>query len=395
MQSKNEMVCQKWMRSNSASPRLSNLRVNRRTPTEHVGWRSTETVLNCSASGGSKGGFAYFSLEGADGLVQYEGRTFPYSHSLAPEEKISFKNRYRATKASESENDIKVTATFVENETGWTQEKTDEATAVRLTFMPSVHAPENDSDCRHRYGVREKVECLQEPASPEVVWTANGGGYVRSGELTCPLSASERPLTVTCGGVEYVPSMTVVEPSGVEARDVSAVVYNVPVDHAGGIGMEMHFYVLPLDVSFSQIAIEEVPNDGGSTVGYFTHSDFREWWHHNEKTGAGNWLDVSVQNKIGVDYPRIEGELYRMMDNGLLVDDPSYGWRYGELNWEDPFGWNERGTANGEAEYKRFAVDEEQNMVILETGRTGVRKLKNAVTRDIDGTVYLNGKKVR
>ena len=102
MQSK-KMVCQKWMRSNSASPRLPNLRVKRWTPTEHVGWRSTETVLNCSANGGAKGGFAYFSLEGADGLVQYDGPTLPYSKSLEPEEKISFKCRYRATKASESD----------------------------------------------------------------------------------------------------------------------------------------------------------------------------------------------------------------------------------------------------------------------------------------------------
>ena len=40
-----KMVCQKWMRSNSASPRLSNLRVKRWPPPEHVGWRSPEMVL--------------------------------------------------------------------------------------------------------------------------------------------------------------------------------------------------------------------------------------------------------------------------------------------------------------------------------------------------------------
>ena len=202
-------------------------------------------------------------------------------------------------------------------------------------------------------------------------------------------------MTATSRGSEYVPCMTIVEPSGVEARDASAVVYEVPVGEAGGIGMELPSYALPLDVSFSQIAVEEVPNEGGSASGYFTHSDFKDWWHHNEKTGAGNWLDVDAQNRIGIDYPRLEGKLYRMMENGLLVDDPLYGWRYGELNWENPFGWNEQGTVKGTAEHRRFAVDETQNMVIFENGRTGVRKLRNVVTRDVDGTVFLNGVKVR
>ena len=65
------------------------------------------------------------------------------------------------------------------------------------------------------------------------------------------------------------------------------------------------------------------------------------------------------------------------------------------MNWDNPFGWNEQGTAKGTPEHKRFAVDEKQKMVIFETGRTGIWKLRNVVTRDIDGAVYLNGVKVR
>ena len=286
-------------------------------------------------------------------------------------------------------------ATSTENETDWSQTTIDKATAIRLRFRVNVLAPKNDCDYRHRYGVREKVECSSEPSEPKVAWVAKGNGFVRGGEFTCPLTAASDPLTARCNGVEYVPSMAVVEPTGVEARNVGAVVYKVPIGHAGGIGMEIPSYALPLDVSFSQIAIEEVPNDGGSAVGYFTHSDFRNWWHHDENTGAGNWLDVDVHNKIGIDYPRLESELYRMTDDGIFVDDPRYGWRYGELNWDNPFGWNEQGTAKGTPEHKRFAVDEKQKMVIFETGRTGVWKLRNVVTRDIDGAVYLNGVKVR
>ena len=364
-------------------------------PGETVPWRSTETELDCWAYGGTRGGHVRIEIRGADGLVQYGGSPLPFECDLEPGEEVTFKNTYRAVRPSGGEDDIVVTATFSENETDWSQTTIDKATAIRLRFRVNVLAPENDCDYRHRYGVREKVECSSEPSEPKVAWIAKGNGFVRGGEFTCPLTAASDPLTARCNGVEYVPSMVVVEPTGVEARDVGAVVYKVPIGHAGGIGMEIPSYALPLDVSFSQIAIEEVQNDGGSAVGYFTHSDFRNWWHHDENTGAGNWLDVDVHNKIGIDYPRLESELYRMTDDGIFVDDPRYGWRYGELNWDNPFGWNEQGTAKGTPEHKRFAVDEKQKMVIFETGRTGVWKLRNVVTRDIDGTVYLNGVKVR
>ena len=364
-------------------------------PGETVPWRSTETDLDCWAYGGTRGGHVRIEIRGADGLVPYGGRPLPFEQDLGPGEVVAFKNTYRAVRPSGGEDAIVVTATFAENETDWSQTTIDKATAIRLRFRVNVLAPENDCDYRHRYGVREKVECSSEPSEPKVAWIAKGNGFVRGGEFTCPLTAASDPLTARCNGVEYVPSMAVVEPTGVEARNVGAVVYKVPIGHAGGIGMEIPSYALPLDVSFSQIAIEEVPNDGGSAVGYFTHSDFRNWWHHDENTGAGNWLDVDVHNKIGIDYPRLESELYRMTDDGIFVDDPRYGWRYGELNWDNPFGWNEQGTAKGTPEHKRFAVDEKQKMVIFETGRTGIWKLRNVVTRDIDGAVYLNGVKVR
>ena len=358
-------------------------------------WRSTETELDCSASGGPNGGRVRIELRGADGLVPYGGCPLPFERELGPFEAVSFRNAYRAVCPSGGEGGIVVTATFEENGTGevWTTE--DRATAVQLQFRARVHAPANDCDYRHRYGVREKVDCVQTPASPTVAWVSSGDGYVRGQEFTCPLSATENPLVARCEDAAYVPNISVQAPSGVEARDVEAVVYDVPVGHAGGIGMEMHFYALPLDVSFSQIAVEEVPNDGGGAVGYFAHSEFRDWWHHDERTGAGIWLDVDECNKIGVDYPRLEGELLRVMDNGLFVDDPKFGWLYGELNWDNPFGWNERGTVGHTPEYARFAVDEKQNMVIFETGRTGVQKMKNVVIRDVNGDVYLNGAKAR
>ena len=46
-------------------------------------------------------------------------------------------------------------------------------------------------------------------------------------------------------------------------------------------------------------------------------------------------------------------------------------------------------------EFDRFPRQETQNMVIFPDGTSGVRKFLHAVTREIDGKVYLDGRRVR
>ncbi len=159
--------------------------------------------------------------------------------------------------------------------------------------------------------------------------------------------------------------------------------------------MSMSLYVLPMDVSFSNIAIEEVPNMTGVHTGYFENPQLEQLWYHTRSRGAGRWWRVEEGNCFADDEPRIEGELYRVTDNGNFIDDLRYGWTYGELNWSCPFGWNEYNTNGETAEHGRFATGELQEMVIFSTGKTGVRKLRNTVMRDIDGKVYLNGERKR
>jgi len=126
-------------------------------PGETVPWQSTETKLVCSAAGGPFGGRVKIEIEGADNLIQYTGPTLPFEQSLAAGEDLSFKIRYRAVKESGAADDIKVTATFVENETEWEQECLDTATAVKVTVNPKVFAPENESLFRHKFGIGETV----------------------------------------------------------------------------------------------------------------------------------------------------------------------------------------------------------------------------------------------
>ena len=391
-----KMVCQKWMRSNSASPRLSNLRVKRWTPTEHVGWRSTETVLKCSANGGEKGGLVKIEIEGADNLVQYNGESLPYMKSLEPNETISFKNTYRAVKESNVADEIKVKATFAERETAWSQETTDEVTAIRLQFTPEVEAPKNASIGRHRYGVCEIVNCFQFPSAPKVSWQTSGCAVVGVARFRLPLAAVENPICASCRGVTYTPTLSVEEPSGVEGEAENVVLYGLPTNHAGGVGMQLGIYVLPGDVSYSGLMIEEIPCDRGSHGGYFNDASFSGIWSHSSDNGAGRWWNVSVvDNRVGgsdmVDTVAIMSDLPRVNADGEFTDDMDCFWTGGYIEWEVPFGWN---AIDGEqTPYREFATDTRHRLEIDASGTVRILKLANEVIREINGNVFLNGER--
>ncbi len=362
-------------------------------PGETVPWRSTETELACWAYGGTRGGHVRIEIRGVDGLVQYGGRPLPFEQDLEPGEEVTFKNTYRAVRPSGGEDDIVVTATFTENETEWSQTTVDKATAIRLEFKAVLRAVENPCPNRHRLGVNEKINCFQTPSAPKVNWSTPGGGYMTNNlsQYSSPLHPARNPLIANCQEAEYTPELVVVEPQAIEPRNIGYWKGGAPIGHAGGIGLEFDLYVLPLDVSFSGLAVEEIPCDIGSRSGYFLNNHFTNLLSHTSDNGAGNWLLLSADHLCGVDAPGIYTALPRVTPDGILTNDLRFGWAYGTLTWAIPYGWNEGITNRTALVRGRFAEDTVHENVIFKTGKTGVRKLRQAVTREINGTIYLNG----
>ena len=375
-------------------------------PGETVPWQSTETKLVCSAAGGPFGGRVKIEIEGADNLIQYTGPTLPFEQSLAAGEDLSFKIRYRAAKESGAADDIKVTATFVENETEWEQELRDSATAVRLKFEPIVAPPENDSQGRHVFGVCEEILCQQTPDAPKVAWSLSSGRMENEGDIfVCPLSATRNPLTASCGGAEYKPNIEVIEPRFVTVRDPGWDDFDAPIGEAGSIVLMMPLYIGPMNVSFAYLAVEEVPyedhpNDGDVHTGYFARNDLALWWHHTRGNGAGTWRNVDRDtNRMGTDrvYDQagVTETLSRVNSSGLFVDDPTCGWADGRIIMATPFGWNVRGTEGESLPYKIFAEDVYATLELQSNGTFRVEKLANEVIRHVDGSVFLNGVKMK
>ena len=353
--------------------------------------RSTGAVLKCRASGGPKGGMVEFTLSDGNRLAK-SGGSFPYTKELAPGEEMSFEIACTGQGESSGEDDIVVTGIFTENETGETLAAEDRLTIVRVEFSPEKKAPNNSCFNRHKVGVREVIDCIQSPSSPSVQWSAENVSRMRTtAKVQCPLFAAEKPIIAKCKNAEYRPLISVVEPNGIEARDVQYWKGNVPTNCAGGIGLKMKLYVKPLDVSFAKIAVEEVPSTEGTHSGYFALPQFSGEWCHSRENGAGYWINVNEDNLFGDDEAYISNELYRVNDSGLFVEDENYGWWYGDLSWEVPFGWNEKNTDGYTTEVKRFAEDTLQEMVIFPSGLSGVRKFSNMATRYIDGRIFLNG----
>ena len=369
-------------------------------PGETVPWRSTETDLDCWAYGGTRGGHVRIEIRGADGLVQYGGRPLPFEQDLEPGEEVTFKNTYRAVSPSGGEDDIVVTATFTENETDWSQTTIDKATAVKVTVKPRVLAPENESLSRHKFGIGEIVDCENQPKVESVRWKRNGGGTLKesngSYEYRCPLSAEVNGFEIAGEGCSYVPRTRVVEPQGVLARDAGyTTAPKIRSGQAGGILLTIDLYVLPLDVSFSGIRIEEIPDVGGSHSGYFADTFFMSEWFHGEDEGAGDWREVYGNNKFLNDEAGFKRALPQLDSTGFVSTTGTNGWANGNLTWEVPCGWADSNVQKGDDPIGTFANGSRQVMTIDAQGNVEVQKHGNAVRREISGGIILNGVRVQ
>ena len=357
--------------------------------------QSTKTELHCVAHGGPNGGHVRFEISGEDKLSHVSGISLPFESDVSPGNKIDFTILYNGRQASDSDSDIVVTSKFTENVAGATQEvSTATLTSVQVWFSTLAEAPLNKKHSRHNYGVCEKVECFRQPYLPAFSWVPlNGGTMISDTLFRCPLDATVSPLVVRVGqDVEYPPSMRVFAPDNVEIRNARPATKGFAPGHAGGIGMIMDIYILPMFVSFGEIAVEEVPCDIGVPTGYFSFPAMAGAASHTTDNGAGTWINVQEGNKMGTDRPGIYGELLPMTPDGTLTNDVSVGWLEGTLYWPTPFGWNTKGTTGSQPAHGRFATWAAHETWIYSDGSCGVRKFQSYdVSRDIGTNVWFNG----
>ena len=362
--------------------------------------RSTRARLTIDAYGGAQGGALWLTESNVGKLTAVSGGvSLPYSQNLTAGESYHATGVYEGVVESGSAEDIRVIGTFTPNGGAQSLAADDRLTAVRILLKPVVHPPKDGTLGRHEYGVCELVEHHQFPAAPVVTWNPVGGGSntVSNSGQPCfqfPLDGCENPLRVELGDVSYVPRLDCIEPSGIVSGKVELCTYGLPPGKAGGIGLWQEFRVTPLTVSFSRIAVEEVPCDQGTHEGYFTYGVVTSRWTHTREAGAGKWFNVDIHNRVGGDddvhdEACLGEELLPMTAEGILTNDYSVGWIDGSMVWQVPFGWHVRGT-EGEAEpFKTFGTITHE-FYIDRWGRSGVCKFGNQATRLLNDRRFLN-----
>ena len=356
--------------------------------------RSTRTTLVCSASGGPNGGTARFEATGDDCVLCVSGPTLPLERRLGPGESFETEVVYEGQKGPGRS--FRVKASFTDDsEDAKTTESVARLDVAEIEIMVREYAPANDSPWRHTFGICEEISCNSYPNGIGLRWLADEGALIDSCSYKCPSRAASNPLKAVCGDVEFTPVITVLEPRGIEARNPRCQSYGAKPGRAGWIGLRQEFFATPLDVSFKWLHMEEVPSTVGRRMGYFARPGFDAIGCHSEAMGAGKWLALDRDNRMGeCDIARITTELLRVNDAGDLTDDPAFGWEDGWIAWEIPFGWttNEAIRENPKATPLRvFDPNAGHRIEITSAGLVTVRKFGNCVQRDVGGRMACNG----
>ena len=362
--------------------------------------RSTRVLVSVSASGGPNGGSFTLSTANLGKLspVACGPMALPSSMTLGPHEGYCESFVCEGAAESGSADDVSISGTFTENGTGEQISVNDRLTVVRVELKPMVDPPKDGTIGRHTFGVCEYVEHQQYPSAPAVRWSPTGGGSnaVHEGKscYQCPLYGCANPLRADVGTVHYPPMIQVVEPKGVRSRVIEYIDYPdvVHKGEAGGVGMRLHLYVEPMDVSFSEISVEEVPSYTYDAKGYFANPYFNGMLGHTRLAGAGCWGNVDKDNRIGEeDEAGYREKVPWLTPNGMVTTNAAYAWTDGEVYIDNPFGWNVAGTKGDILPYKEFGHDIQNTIRIDGQGRVGVFKLDNWVSRTTNDVVRLYG----
>ena len=159
--------------------------------------------------------------------------------------------------------------------------------------------------------------------------------------------------------------------------------YRTP-ENVGGIAMKLSLYVHPKNVSFKQIALEEVPwMQGGSVSGYYALPEQATNRYHGTAQEAGKWRNVTNENFWAID----------MAGNNQITN-----WCTGTKTWDIPIGWNVANTAEGASPAKMFGPYQ-MDFTLSTNGTLRIDKFGHWVSRGAssnpngpdDGQIFLDG----
>lgn len=201
--------------------------------------------------------------------------------------------------------------------------------------------------------------------------------------------AAEVPnLRASWNGVEYRPELALIEPTDIECRYAEWDGFHGAIGVAGGFGMNLDLYVLPMTVSFQGIDMVEEPcNEVVPPTGYYASTNFNGELSHTLDAQAGWWNHVKQGNRW-------------TLDNAFAnVRYPP--WSDGIMHWKIPVAWYQRFAGEQyswprnslEAVRRRMAGSELylQIFTMTENGTVSVGKFEHIISRTTNDVIRLDG----
>ena len=200
---------------------------------------------------------------------------------------------------------------------------------------------------------------------PGVVnWSVSGGGAVNpaSGSSTLFIagnSAATPTVKATLPDGQDIPvNFTVVEPGSESATKTDL---TFPAGQQG-VGMSLTITVAPIDVSFKNVEMLEIPGPASAILGYFTDTRFAgtDFSHHPNVS----WIPLNAENKWG--------------DTASFNGWPTR-WSAGGYDWDIPVTWRVIGDSGSGNNLPHNRL--QQHRIVDNTGLSTESKLGQTASR--------------
>ena len=260
-----------------------------------VNSRSTLTRLVGAVYGGEYGGTYSIVVNDGERLERVGESSSCTVTNVEPYAYHDFWIDYRATKKSDSPDDIVATLTFSPATEATQVSASARATAIEVsTYVDCRWIPHCN---RKELGVGERVTIGVQPTEEEMPIDISGCCYTNlQWRYTAPASARTDTITASCNGVVFPICFTVIEPESIVATSVWCETNEWP-GVAGNFVGYFDAAVLPTNVSFQAILTAELGYSATNAVGFFALPEHVGLLDHAVH-GANNWHGVGRGNSF-------------------------------------------------------------------------------------------------
>ncbi len=233
-------------------------------------------------------------------------------------------------------------------------------TVYKVELMPQDFLSE-DLMCRHELGIGEEVMI---GVTPDSNWTvvSTQGEIKESNVHVAPYVGGNYELMFNMQETSFITPLSVHLPQKMVVQNIPIVTHvDIGSNVAGCVGMLLPLGIMPTNVSFQAIEVQEVASSNSYYTGYFSSETWVPHRYHVSSEGAGRW--------------RVPGPGF---EDAAEIDACFQPWSLGVLRWNIPVAWRKKQDENSAVTTFDNVV---QSFEITAEGVVAVRKFDYAVRR--------------